>query len=124
MTNADRDLFRKLFAEMYSEFGAQAPKASNRRGRKSKATRQAESLADKDASLLRGFARKGIKGVVLMDRTDKSKEFNVRSYNGWQAVGRQVRKGEKSVRGLFHISQTDVIVAPTQPQAETAQPSA
>ena len=37
------------------------------------------------------------------------RENNVRSCNVWLKAGRQVRKGERSVRGLFHVSQTDPI---------------
>ena len=70
---------------------------------------KADMLASKDKSIVRGFAKKGIKDVVLMDRTDPSKDFDVRPYKGWLANGRQVRKGQTSVKGLFHISQTDAV---------------
>lgn len=61
----------------------------------------------RDAAIVRGFKRKGLK-----DNEIKLRE-NVKPYKLWLAEGRQVRKGEKSVRGFFHISQTDLI--PTQP---------
>lgn len=66
-------------------------------------------FAKKDASILRTFKKRGFKDVVLMDRDDPTKPFNVRPYKGWLAVGRQVKAGAKSVKGLFHISQTDPI---------------
>jgi len=44
-----------------------------------------------------------------MDRADKSKPFNVKPFRAWLEQGRQVRKGEKSIKGLFHQSQTDEI---------------
>jgi hypothetical protein len=44
-----------------------------------------------------------------MDRTDRSKPFTIKPFKAWLEQGRQVRKGERGIRGLFHISQTDVI---------------
>jgi len=79
---------------------------------------KAEMLAAKDRSIKATFTKRGIKDVVLMDRNDPNKPFNVRPYgrmedgvavNGWLAEGRVVKKGEKSVRGLFHISQTEPV---------------
>lgn len=78
---------------------------------------KAAMLGKKDKSLLSGFARKGFKDVVLMDRADPTKPFNVRPFKGWLEQGRIVRKGERGVRGLFHISQTDAVVqAPAKPK--------
>ena len=37
------------------------------------------------------------------------RENKVRSCNDWLKAGRQVLKGEWSVRGLFHVSQTNPI---------------
>jgi hypothetical protein len=80
---------------------------------------KAEMLSAKDRALKATFTKRGIKDVVLMDRDDLTKPFNVRPYGkvnadgsktGWLALGRQVRKGETSVRGLFHETQTDLIV--------------
>jgi len=74
----------------------------------------------KDRQLLNTFSRRGFKDVVLLDRANPSEPFNVKPYGsaekgtGWLAEGRVVRRGEKGVKGLFHISQTDVI----QPKAE------
>jgi hypothetical protein len=79
---------------------------------------KADMLAAKDRSIKATFTKRGIKDVVLMDRTDPTAEFNVRPYgreledgsrSGWLGQGRQVKKGESSVRGLFHISQTEVV---------------
>jgi hypothetical protein len=64
----------------------------------------------KDRQLLNTFSRRGFK-VTLMDRNDPTKPYDVRPYKGWLAEGRVVRRGEKGVRGLFHISQTDPIPA-------------
>jgi hypothetical protein len=71
----------------------------------------------KDKQLLAAFHRRGFKDTVLMDRADKSKPYNIRPYKGWIELGRVVRKGERGVRGLFHIDQTDVIPskAPASP---------
>jgi hypothetical protein len=58
-------------------------------------------LAKRHASILAGFKRKGYKDAKLF--TD------IKPYKKWLEEGRQVRKGEKSVRGLFHVKQTDPI---------------
>jgi hypothetical protein len=63
----------------------------------------------KDRSIAAAFARKGFKPVILMDRNDPSKDFNIRPFKGWLALGRVVRRGQKSVKGLFHVDQTDLI---------------
>ena len=78
---------------------------------------KADMLAAKDRSIKATFTKRGIKDVVLMDRSDRSKPFNVRPFGrpakddqpatGWIAEGRIVKKGEHGVRGLFHISQTE-----------------
>ena len=59
------------------------------------------ALAKRHASILAGFKRKGYKDAKLF--TD------IKPYKKWLEEGRQVRKGEKSVRGLFHVKQTDPI---------------
>jgi hypothetical protein len=67
----------------------------------------------KDRQLLNTFSRRGFK-VTLMDRNDPTKPYDVKPYKAWIKEGRIVRRGERSVRGLFYVSQTDVI----QPKAE------
>ena len=78
--------------------------------------RVGNSLEQKDKALINGFRRKGIPlaEIVLMDRSDKSKPFTIKPFKAWMEQGRMVRKGERGVRGLFHVSQTDVI-APAKP---------
>jgi hypothetical protein len=71
-------------------------------------------LTSKDAGILAGLKRKGYKDIVMPVRKtdgsiDESKPYNVKPYGVWQSQGRQVRKDEHGVRGLFHISQTDPI---------------
>ena len=58
-----------------------------------------------------------------MDRSNPKAEFNVKPFKGWLELGRQVRKGQKSIKGLFHVSQTDPIkpAAKTQPVVPAAQ---
>lgn len=99
-----------IVAQALAAQGAVQPKAA-------KATK-ADRLATKDKAILRGFAKKGIKNVVLMDRNDPSKAFNVRPFgrvnpdgtkSGWLGQGRVVKKGQTSVRGLFHYDQTDAL---------------
>jgi hypothetical protein len=81
------------------------------------------SLEAKDRALISGLKRKGIPvdQIVLMDRNDKSKPFTIKPFKQWMAEGRQVRKGEKSIRGLFHISQTDLIAKAQPKPAVTAE---
>jgi hypothetical protein len=79
------------------------------------------SLEAKDRSLIAGFKRRGITDVVLMDRADKSKPFNVKPFKGWLEQGRMVKKGEKSIKGLFHISQTSELPKASAKPAITAE---
>jgi hypothetical protein len=76
------------------------------------------NLASRDQQILNAFHRKGFKDVVLMDRSDKSKAFNVKPFKSWLDEGRVVRKGQKSVKGLFHITQTDAL--PVKAEAKPA----
>jgi hypothetical protein len=68
-----------------------------------------DKLAQRHAAIRAGFKRRGFQNVVLMDRNDPTKPFNVRPFKGWLEQGRQVRKGQRGVKGLFFIDQTDVI---------------
>jgi hypothetical protein len=78
--------------------------------------------AAKDRQLLAAFHRRGFKDVVLASRNpdgsiDKSKPFSAKPYKAWLAEGRVVRRGEKSTKGLFDISQTDKVGATTNAPA-------
>ncbi len=77
-------------------------------------------LASKDARIVAAFVRKGFK-VTLMDRNDPKLPYDVRPYKGWLEVGRVVRKGQHGVRGLFHITQTDMINPPASPKGKKAK---
>jgi hypothetical protein len=72
-----------------------------------------DKLAQRHAAILRGFQRKGFKDAKLF--TD------IKPFKGWLEQGRQVRKGEKSIKGLFHINQTDLIAKPSAKPAVTAE---
>jgi hypothetical protein len=67
------------------------------------------SLEVKDRALIAGFKRKGIPvdQIKLMDRSNPKADYNVRPFKGWLELGWQVRRGEKSIKGLFHQSQCD-----------------
>ena len=82
-----------------------------------------DTLAQKDRALIAGFKRKGIPvdQIVLMDRANPAKPFNVKPFKAWLEQGRQVRRGEKSIKGLFHQSQTDLIAKPSAKPAVTAE---
>jgi hypothetical protein len=75
---------------------------------KSNVTAKQDRQLDKLASVARGFNAKGIKNSEIVFRVDGSNAHNIRTYRGWQAEGRVVRKGQHGVRGMFHVSQTDV----------------
>jgi hypothetical protein len=78
-------------------------------------------LADKDRQIAAAFARKGFK-VTLMDRNDPKLPYDVRPYKGWLQVGRVVRKGQRGIRGLFHLTQTDALPSATPPKGKKAKP--
>lgn len=110
--------------EQLKSAGFKIVKANGNGKSTKKVDNKAKFLADKDQRILKGFAKKGIANVVLMDRNDKSKDFNVRPFGkpakdgmpatGWLAQGRIVKKGEHGVQGLFHVSQTEDLPATSQ----------
>src|SRR6516164_9877946 len=73
------------------------------------------SLEVKDRSLIAGFKRRGIPvdQIKLMDRSNPKADYNIRPFKGWLEQGRMVKKGEKSIRGLFHITQTSELPKPS-----------
>lgn len=58
--------------------------------------------------ILEGFTAKGIRAEEIRPRE------NVFTYNAWQALGRQVRKGEKGVRCLTFIDAKDKATGQTK----------
>jgi hypothetical protein len=93
--------------------GDTAPKAAP-------AAKPGNSLEAKDRALIAGLKRKGIKeaDIKLMDRANPKAEYNVKPFRTWLEQGWQVRRGEKSIRGLFHQSQCDRIAPKAQPKAK------
>jgi hypothetical protein len=81
------------------------------------------SLEAKDRALVQGFKRRGIPfdQIKLMNRADPKAEFNVRPFKGWLERGRMVKKGEKSIKGLLHISQTSELPNPSAKPAITSE---
>jgi hypothetical protein len=65
-----------------------------------------------EAAVMKGFVKK------LGKTADIQLRVNVLPYKLWLEQGRIVRKGEHGVRGLFHVSQTDVLVVPTEQAAQ------
>jgi hypothetical protein len=110
MAKLDQDQLTQIVAAVLASLGqgqSATPKASSRF--LPKGTRAAPSdLAAKDAQLVAAFARKGFK-VTLMDRNDPNKPYDVKPFKAWLNEGRIVRRGQKSVSGLFHLSQTDLL---------------
>ena len=79
---------------------ASVPKAV-KQTKVTKPTASAPQLTDRHKSILAQFKRRGIKDPKLF--TD------IKPYGLWQKAGFQVRKDQKSVKGLFHRSQVDPI---------------
>src|SRR5215470_14084688 len=108
MTKLDQNSLNQIVAAVMQVLGSQGAAPSG-------AAPQAKSgntLEHRDRFLVNSFHRRGFKDVQLMDRSDKSKPYNIRPYKGWIELGRRVRKGEKGVKGLFHVDQTDLINPP------------
>ena len=117
MAKLDQEALAQIVNAVLASLGqgqAATPKASPFLPRGSKAA--PSDLASKDAQLVAAFARKGFK-VTLMDRSDPAKPYDVRPFKGWLEQGRIVRRGSKGIRGLFHLSQTDLLPgkAPAKP---------
>lgn len=68
-------------------------------------TTQPDAKAQFEISVLKGFYARGFKATDLELRSSGTK--GVLTYKGWLKVGRQVKKGEKGVKGCFHYSQTE-----------------
>jgi len=111
---------QKLIAE-----GVAAAMASTKKGKQAKGKAGGRKKTDEekaaarvktDAEVLKVFTKAGFKDVVPRE--------TVRTYKKWLEAGRIVKKGEKNHKvgsfPLFHISQTEPIVAQPQPQQETA----
>ena len=63
-----------------------------------------DKLAQRHAAILKGFQRKGFKDAKLF--------VDIKPFKGWLAEGRQVRKGQHGIKGLFHRDQTDAVAQP------------
>ena len=68
-----------------------------------------DSLALKDQRILNAFLKRGFKDTVLRDRSNPDAPHNVKPFKLWLDAGRIVRRGQKGVKGLFHVSQTDAL---------------
>lgn len=72
-----------------------------------------EKQLNRYAAVARGFHRKGLKTsqfTLAPGGTD-----TVKTYKGWLANGRQVIRGQHGVKGLFHISQTEILQVNREP---------
>ena len=56
-----------------------------------------------------------------MNRADPSQPYDVRPFKGWLDQGRIVRKGQRGIRGLFHVTQTDPLPVKASPKTAPAQ---
>jgi len=54
-------------------------------------------------AILAGFSARGIPSSEIIPRE------NVLTYNAWQAIGRQVKKGEKGVKVISWIKTTETL---------------
>ena len=113
MTNLTQDQLATLIAQVVGQVLAgqtATPKATSKPQFLPKGGKAAPSdLASKDQHLINAFHRKGFKDVQLMDRTDPTKPFNVKPFKAWLDQGRIVRKGQRGIKGLFHVTQTDLL---------------
>ena len=123
MTKLDQASLNQIAAAVMQVLGNQGAASSKPAPQFENSFGRFDPIA-KDRQLIAAFKRKGFTDVVLMDRSDRTKPFNVKPYGsvekgtGWLAEGRVVRRGEKSVKGLFHITQTDAIPAKPDMSAE------
>ena len=114
MGNLTQEQLAALIANVVGQvLAGQSPKATAKPHFLPKGSRaDAGDLASKDARIAATFARRGFQ-VTLKDRNHPNKPFDVKPFKAWVAEGRVPRKGSKSVRGLFHITQCDLIAKPT-----------
>ena len=96
MAQLDQTMLNAIVAAVMQQLQTQgsAPKAPA-------ISSPADKLAQRDAAIRAGFARRGIKNVTLMNRADPKQAYDVKPYRSWLELGYQVRKGERGIRGLF-----------------------
>ena len=115
MTNLTQEQLAALIANVVGQVLAgqsATPRASSKPHFLAKGQRAAPSdLAAKDAQIVAAFKRRGF-SVTLKDRANPDAPHNVKPFKLWLDAGRVVRKGQKGVKGLFHVDQTDPIAKP------------
>jgi hypothetical protein len=116
MSNLDQAQLNQIVAAVIQALGNQ-PKAAS-----ASSAKPSFDPADKDRRILATFKKRGFTNVVLMDRSNPKADFNVRPFKAWLAQGRIVRRGQKSVMGLFHVTQTDPL-PDNQPKGKGKKPS-
>jgi hypothetical protein len=72
-----------------------------------------DKLAMRHAAILKGFQRKGFKDAKLF--------VDIKPFKSWMSEGKIVKKGQKSIKGLFHRDQTEVIKPPAKAQPVPAE---
>jgi hypothetical protein len=112
MTNLSKEDLASLIASVVTQVmqGQTAtPKASSKPTFLPKGSHAAPSdLAAKDAALAAAFLRRGFK-VTLKNRDNPDAPYDVKPFKAWLDEGRIVRKGQRGVKGLFHVTQTDAL---------------
>ncbi len=122
MANLTQEQLAALIANVVSQVmqgQSAAPKAASAKFLPKGAKAAPVDLASKDAAIVNAFHRKGFKDVQLMDRSNPKAAFNVKPFKAWLAEGRIVRRGQRGVRGLFHITQTDALPVKAAPSAKS-----
>src|SRR5262249_17932153 len=111
MAKLDQDTLTQIVQAVLASLGQTAAPtaASHFLPKGSKAA--PSGLASKDARIAAAFARRGFK-VTLKDRANPDAPFDVKPFKAWLSESRIVRKGQRGVAGLFHLSQTDLIAKP------------
>ncbi len=78
-------------------------------------TEQPDKKLAYQSSVVKGLLAKGLKQTEIELNGTGTK--GVQTYKGWLKLGRQVKKGQKGVKGCFHYSQTEAMADVTEANA-------
>lgn len=68
-------------------------------------TDQPDKKLQFQSAVIKGFKAKGLKDTEI--ELYGTGTTGIQTYKGWLKLGRQVKKGQSSVKGCFHYSQTE-----------------
>lgn len=125
MTNAQ--ILKALAEALQNPKFPRPTKGKGKHGRAKFTEAEKEAFkAQNDAECVKAFTKAGYRDVQprVNVMTYGKRDASGKAVSGWLAQGRMVRKGEKAIKvgpfSLFHVTQTDPLVAETvvQPNAE------